>query len=133
MNNISKYVSMQAKLTISTNFHAYFVVFSDPIYLSIFLSICICLSSLSNDLSIYLFVSRFQIQDITVISEEDQETRSAKDALLLWCQVQDIFLFIYLSISVQSICLSIHLSVFLSPSYPDLLLSMYICVYVLTL
>ena len=27
---------------------------------------------------------RFQIQDITVVSEEDQATRSAKDALLLW-------------------------------------------------
>ena len=31
---------------------------------------------------------RFQIQDITVISEEDQATRSAKDALLLWCQMK---------------------------------------------
>ncbi len=29
-------------------------------------------------------IFRFQIQDITVVSEEDQATRSAKDALLLW-------------------------------------------------
>jgi hypothetical protein len=31
-----------------------------------------------------VFIFRFQIQDITVVSEEDQATRSAKDALLLW-------------------------------------------------
>ena len=31
---------------------------------------------------------RFQIQDITIEESEDKETRSAKDALLLWCQMK---------------------------------------------
>ena len=33
-------------------------------------------------------VKRFQIQDITIEEEENKETRQAKDALLLWCQMK---------------------------------------------
>ena len=30
----------------------------------------------------------YQIQDITIEATENSETRSAKDALLLWCQMK---------------------------------------------
>ena len=36
---------------------------------------------------IWTIILRFQIQEITIVpDEEGQATRSAKDALLLWCQ-----------------------------------------------
>ncbi|MEQ2166988.1 Spectrin beta chain, non-erythrocytic 1 [Goodea atripinnis] len=35
-----------------------------------------------------LLVSRPQIQDISVETEDNKEKRSAKDALLLWCQMK---------------------------------------------
>lgn len=37
---------------------------------------------------IWTIILRFQIQDITVEEVDNQETRSAKDALLLWCQMK---------------------------------------------
>lgn len=37
---------------------------------------------------IWTIILRFQIQDITIEETENQETRSAKDALLLWCQMK---------------------------------------------
>ncbi|XP_006864620.1 PREDICTED: spectrin beta chain, erythrocytic isoform X2 [Chrysochloris asiatica] len=37
---------------------------------------------------IWTIILRFQIQDIVVQTQEGQETRSAKDALLLWCQMK---------------------------------------------
>uniref|UniRef100_A0A4W3I115 Spectrin beta chain n=1 Tax=Callorhinchus milii TaxID=7868 RepID=A0A4W3I115_CALMI len=37
---------------------------------------------------IWTIILRFQIQDITVETHDNRETRSAKDALLLWCQMK---------------------------------------------
>uniref|UniRef100_A0A8C6XTQ7 Spectrin beta chain n=1 Tax=Naja naja TaxID=35670 RepID=A0A8C6XTQ7_NAJNA len=37
---------------------------------------------------IWTIILRFQIQDIIVQTQEGRETRSAKDALLLWCQMK---------------------------------------------
>ncbi|XP_058423092.1 spectrin beta chain, erythrocytic isoform X2 [Diceros bicornis minor] len=37
---------------------------------------------------IWTIILRFQIQDIVVQTQEGHETRSAKDALLLWCQMK---------------------------------------------
>jgi len=37
---------------------------------------------------IWTIILRFQIQDITVSETDTSETRSAKDALLLWCQMK---------------------------------------------
>nr|XP_027207988.1 spectrin beta chain-like isoform X11 [Penaeus vannamei] len=37
---------------------------------------------------IWTIILRFQIQDITIEETENQETKSAKDALLLWCQMK---------------------------------------------
>uniref|UniRef100_H0WLF2 Spectrin beta chain n=2 Tax=Otolemur garnettii TaxID=30611 RepID=H0WLF2_OTOGA len=37
---------------------------------------------------IWTIILRFQIQDIVVETQEGRETRSAKDALLLWCQMK---------------------------------------------
>ncbi|KAM6321767.1 spectrin beta chain, erythrocytic [Podargus strigoides] len=37
---------------------------------------------------IWTIILRFQIQDIVVHAQEGQETRSARDALLLWCQMK---------------------------------------------
>lgn len=37
---------------------------------------------------IWTIILRFQIQDITVAETDTSETRSAKDALLLWCQMK---------------------------------------------
>uniref|UniRef100_A0A452E7C1 Spectrin beta chain n=1 Tax=Capra hircus TaxID=9925 RepID=A0A452E7C1_CAPHI len=37
---------------------------------------------------IWTIILRFQIQDIVVQTQEGRETRSAKDALLLWCQMK---------------------------------------------
>ncbi|NXE85218.1 SPTB1 protein, partial [Cochlearius cochlearius] len=37
---------------------------------------------------IWTIILRFQIQDIVVPEQEGQETRSARDALLLWCQMK---------------------------------------------
>uniref|UniRef100_A0A8C4NKB3 Spectrin beta chain n=1 Tax=Eptatretus burgeri TaxID=7764 RepID=A0A8C4NKB3_EPTBU len=37
---------------------------------------------------IWTIILRFQIQDISVETEDNKETRSAKDALLLWCQMK---------------------------------------------
>ncbi|MCL4134690.1 UNVERIFIED_CONTAM: hypothetical protein GTU68_033976, partial [Idotea baltica] len=37
---------------------------------------------------IWTIILRFQIQDITIEETDNQETRSAKDALLLWCQMK---------------------------------------------
>ncbi|XP_042641312.1 spectrin beta chain, erythrocytic isoform X2 [Tyto alba] len=37
---------------------------------------------------IWTIILRFQIQDIIVQTQEGQETRSARDALLLWCQMK---------------------------------------------
>jgi Calponin homology (CH) domain len=37
---------------------------------------------------IWTIILRFQIQDITIEEYESTETRSAKDALLLWCQMK---------------------------------------------
>ncbi|TKR87947.1 hypothetical protein L596_012272 [Steinernema carpocapsae] len=37
---------------------------------------------------IWTIILRFQIQDITFEDEDNQETRSAKEALLLWCQMK---------------------------------------------
>ncbi|XP_033634187.1 spectrin beta chain-like [Asterias rubens] len=37
---------------------------------------------------IWTIILRFQIQDISFEDEDNQETRSAKDALLLWCQMK---------------------------------------------
>ncbi|XP_078262431.1 spectrin beta chain, non-erythrocytic 1-like isoform X2 [Rhinoraja longicauda] len=37
---------------------------------------------------IWTIILRFQIQDITVETDDYHETRSAKDALLLWCQMK---------------------------------------------
>jgi spectrin beta len=37
---------------------------------------------------IWTIILRFQIQDITFEEMETSETRSAKDALLLWCQMK---------------------------------------------
>ncbi|XP_072341625.1 spectrin beta chain, non-erythrocytic 1-like isoform X1 [Scyliorhinus torazame] len=37
---------------------------------------------------IWTIILRFQIQDITVETHDSRETRSAKDALLLWCQMK---------------------------------------------
>ncbi|CAG0894530.1 unnamed protein product, partial [Darwinula stevensoni] len=37
---------------------------------------------------IWTIILRFQIQDITIEETESQETKSAKDALLLWCQMK---------------------------------------------
>ncbi|KAK2182079.1 hypothetical protein NP493_368g02094 [Ridgeia piscesae] len=37
---------------------------------------------------IWTIILRFQIQDITIEESETRETRSAKDALLLWCQMK---------------------------------------------
>ncbi|KAJ8246472.1 hypothetical protein GJAV_G00268200 [Gymnothorax javanicus] len=37
---------------------------------------------------IWTIILRFQIQDISVETEDNKEKRSAKDALLLWCQMK---------------------------------------------
>ncbi|KAJ8687026.1 hypothetical protein QAD02_022820, partial [Eretmocerus hayati] len=37
---------------------------------------------------IWTIILRFQIQDITIEQTDNQETKSAKDALLLWCQMK---------------------------------------------
>ena len=37
---------------------------------------------------IWTIILRFQIQVITIEEDECKETRSAKDALLLWCQIK---------------------------------------------
>ncbi|XP_017777112.1 PREDICTED: spectrin beta chain isoform X3 [Nicrophorus vespilloides] len=37
---------------------------------------------------IWTIILRFQIQDITIEESPNQETKSAKDALLLWCQMK---------------------------------------------
>lgn len=37
---------------------------------------------------IWTIILRFQIQDITIVVETNKETKSAKDALLLWCQMK---------------------------------------------
>ncbi|CAG5133151.1 unnamed protein product, partial [Candidula unifasciata] len=37
---------------------------------------------------IWTIILRFQIQDITIEEYDNNETRSAKDALLLWCQMK---------------------------------------------
>ncbi|XP_043206093.1 spectrin beta chain-like isoform X2 [Amphibalanus amphitrite] len=37
---------------------------------------------------IWTIILRFQIQDITIEETDSKETRSAKDALLLWCQMK---------------------------------------------
>lgn len=37
---------------------------------------------------IWTIILRFQIQDITIEEIDNQETKSAKDALLLWCQMK---------------------------------------------
>ncbi|KMQ98255.1 spectrin beta chain isoform x6 [Lasius niger] len=37
---------------------------------------------------IWTIILRFQIQDITIEETDNQETKSAKDALLLWCQMK---------------------------------------------
>uniref|UniRef100_A0AAY5EV37 Spectrin beta chain n=1 Tax=Electrophorus electricus TaxID=8005 RepID=A0AAY5EV37_ELEEL len=37
---------------------------------------------------IWTIILRFQIQDISVVTEDNKEKRSAKDALLLWCQMK---------------------------------------------
>uniref|UniRef100_A0A8D0G7F9 Spectrin beta chain n=1 Tax=Sphenodon punctatus TaxID=8508 RepID=A0A8D0G7F9_SPHPU len=37
---------------------------------------------------IWTIILRFQIQDIIIQTQEGRETRSAKDALLLWCQMK---------------------------------------------
>ncbi|KAK6634026.1 hypothetical protein RUM44_004633 [Polyplax serrata] len=37
---------------------------------------------------IWTIILRFQIQDITIEETDNQETKSAKDALLLWCQIK---------------------------------------------
>ena len=37
---------------------------------------------------IWTIILRFQIQDITIEEVDNQETKSAKDALLLWCQMK---------------------------------------------
>lgn len=37
---------------------------------------------------IWTIILRFQIQDITFEDADNQETRSAKEALLLWCQMK---------------------------------------------
>ncbi|XP_029454757.1 spectrin beta chain, erythrocytic [Rhinatrema bivittatum] len=37
---------------------------------------------------IWTIILRFQIQDIIIETQEGRETRSAKDALLLWCQMK---------------------------------------------
>ncbi|XP_071833448.1 spectrin beta chain, non-erythrocytic 1-like isoform X4 [Apostichopus japonicus] len=37
---------------------------------------------------IWTIILRFQIQDISFEDEDNQETKSAKDALLLWCQMK---------------------------------------------
>ncbi|XP_065292729.1 spectrin beta chain isoform X2 [Dermacentor albipictus] len=37
---------------------------------------------------IWTIILRFQIQDITIEQVDNQETKSAKDALLLWCQMK---------------------------------------------
>ncbi|XP_022245252.1 spectrin beta chain-like isoform X3 [Limulus polyphemus] len=37
---------------------------------------------------IWTIILRFQIQDITIEQVDSQETKSAKDALLLWCQMK---------------------------------------------
>ncbi|XP_052768377.1 spectrin beta chain-like isoform X4 [Mya arenaria] len=37
---------------------------------------------------IWTIILRFQIQDITIEESDNSETRSAKDALLLWCQMK---------------------------------------------
>jgi hypothetical protein len=37
---------------------------------------------------IWTIILRFQIQVITLEENESKETRSAKDALLLWCQIK---------------------------------------------
>ncbi|XP_066550926.1 spectrin beta chain, erythrocytic isoform X2 [Amia ocellicauda] len=37
---------------------------------------------------IWTIILRFQIQDIIVETQDNRETRSAKDALLLWCQMK---------------------------------------------
>lgn len=37
---------------------------------------------------IWTIILRFQIQDITFEDVDNQETRSAKEALLLWCQMK---------------------------------------------
>ena len=37
---------------------------------------------------IWTVILRFQIQDIIIDTEDSKERRSAKDALLLWCQMK---------------------------------------------
>lgn len=37
---------------------------------------------------IWTIILRFQIQDITIEEADNKETKSAKDALLLWCQMK---------------------------------------------
>ncbi|KAE8288243.1 Spectrin beta chain, non-erythrocytic 2 [Larimichthys crocea] len=37
---------------------------------------------------IWTIILRFQIQDISVETEDNKEKKSAKDALLLWCQMK---------------------------------------------
>ncbi|KAM9015366.1 spectrin beta chain, erythrocytic isoform 2-T2 [Ara ararauna] len=39
---------------------------------------------------IWTIILRFQIQDIIVETQEGRETRSARDALLLWCQMKTV-------------------------------------------
>lgn len=36
----------------------------------------------------FFFIKIFQIQDIVIDTEDSKERRSAKDALLLWCQMK---------------------------------------------
>lgn len=37
---------------------------------------------------VWTIILRFQIQDISVETEDNKEKKSAKDALLLWCQMK---------------------------------------------
>lgn len=45
---------------------------------------------------IWTIILRFQIQDITFEDVDNQETRSAKEALLLWCQVSSSIFVIFI-------------------------------------
>uniref|UniRef100_A0A3Q1H8B4 Spectrin beta chain n=1 Tax=Acanthochromis polyacanthus TaxID=80966 RepID=A0A3Q1H8B4_9TELE len=44
---------------------------------------------------IWTIILRFQIQDISVETEDNKEKRSAKDALLLWCQMKTLCILIF--------------------------------------